>query len=94
MEVLDIPKKGIEYIAKRTSGLTLFWGGLTFVFVAILEFAFPKLIQTGIITPIKVHNLHSLGVGFFLVVFIISFIMVISFIKSLRYVKNHNPDFI
>ncbi len=93
MEVLNIPKKGIEYIAKRTSGLTLFWGGLTFVFVAILEFAFPKLIQIGIITPIKVHNLHSLGVGFFLVVFIISFIMVISFIKSLGYVKNHNSDF-
>lgn len=94
MEVLHIPKKGIEYIAKRTSGLTLFWGGLAFVFAAILEFAFPKLIQIGIITPLKVHNLHSIGVGFFLVVFIICFIMVISFIKSLKYVKKHGLDFI
>ncbi len=94
MEALHIPKKGIEYIAKRTSGLTLFWGGLAFVFAAILEFAFPKLIQMGIITPLKVHNLHSIGIGFFLVVFIIFFIMVISFIKSLRYVKKHSPDFI
>lgn len=94
MEALNIPKKGIEYIAKKTSGLTLFWGGLAFIVAAILELAFPKLIQAGIITPLKVHNLHSIGVGFFLVVFIICFIMVMSLIKSIKYVKNHSLDFI
>ncbi len=93
MEALSISRKGIEYIAKRTSGLTLFWGGLAFVFAAILEFAFPNLIQMGVITPLRVHNLHNIGVGFFLVAFIICFIMVISFVKSLKYVKRHAPDF-
>lgn len=94
MVSLDIPKKGIAFIAKKTSGLTLFWGGFAFVFTAIIELIFPKLIQAGIITPLKIHNLHSLGVGFFLVVFIICFIMVISFTKSLNYVKKHRSDFI
>ncbi|MHB1661248.1 MAG: hypothetical protein ACYCSQ_05195 [bacterium] len=93
MERLNIPKKGIEYIAKRTSGLTLFWGGLAFVLAAALEIAFPKLIQMGFITPIKVHNLHNLGVGFFLVIFIILFILATSFIKSLKYVKNNGSEF-
>ncbi|MHB8232106.1 MAG: urease accessory protein UreH domain-containing protein [bacterium] len=93
MERLNIPKKGIEYIARRTSGLTLFWGGLAFVFAAALEIAFPRLIQMGFITPIKVHNLHNLGVGFFLVIFIILFILTTSFIKSLKYVKNNGSEF-
>lgn len=94
MEVLDIPKMGIEYIAKKTSGLTLFWGGLAFVFAALLELTFPELAQVGLITPIKVHNLHSLGLGFFLVVFIICFIMITAFVKSFKYVKEHRLDFI
>ena len=93
MERLKIPKKGIEYIARRTSGLTLFWGGLAFVLAAALEIAFPKLIQMGFITPIKVHNLHNLGVGFFLVIFIVLFILTASFIKSLKYVKNNASEF-
>ncbi len=94
MERLKIPKKGIEYIARKTSGQTLFWGGLAFVVAASLEIAFPKLIQAGFITPIKVHNLHNLGVGFFLVIFIILFILTVSFIKSLKYVKNNSPEFL
>ncbi len=94
MERLNIPKKGIEYIARRTSGLTLFWGGLAFVLAAALEIAFPKLIQAGLVTPVKVHNLHNLGIGFFLVIFIILFILTISFIKSLKYVKNNGSEFL
>ncbi len=94
MERLKIPKKGIEYIARRTSGLTLFWGGLAFVLAAALEIAFPKLIQAGFVTPVKVHNLHTLGVGFFLVIFIILFILAASFIKSLKYVKNNGSEFL
>lgn len=93
MERLKIPKKGIEYIARRTSGLTLFWGGLAFVLAAALEISFPELIQMRFITPIKVHNLHNLGVGFFLVIFIILFILTASFIKSLKYVKNNSSEF-
>ncbi len=94
MVSLDIPKKGIAYIAKKTSGFTLFWGGFAFIFTAILELMFPQLIQAGIITPLKIHNLHSLGAGFFLVVFIICFVMTISFVKSLNYVKKHSLDFL
>ncbi len=94
MERLKIPKKGIEYIARRTSGLTLFWGGLAFVLAAALEIAFPKLIEAGFITPLKVHNLHNLGVGFFLVIFILLFILTTSFIKSLKYVKNNGSEFL
>ncbi len=94
MERLDISKKGIEYIARGTSGSTLLWGGMAFVLAAILEIAFPKLIEAGFITPLRVHNLHSLGIGFFLVIFIILFILTASFIKYLKYVKNNVSKFI
>lgn len=94
MERLNIPKKGIQYIARKTSALTLFWGGLCFVLAAVLELVFPKLLDIGFITPIKVHNLHNLGIGFFLVVFVVAGIMLISFIKTLRYVKNNSPKFL
>ncbi len=93
MERLKVPKKGIAYIARRTSGLTLFWGGLAFILAAIFEIIFPELIQLGFITPIKIHNLHTLGIGFFLVIFIVLFVMITSFIKSLKYVKNHSMEF-
>jgi sulfite exporter TauE/SafE len=94
MKRLKIPQKGIEYIARRTSGMTLFWGGIAFVIAAALEIAFPELIRAGFVTPVKVHNLHNLGVGFFLVIFIILFILSVSFVKSVRYVKNNEPEFL
>lgn len=93
MERLKVPRKGIEFIARQTSGSTLLWGGLAFIFAAILELIFPAVMETGILTPIKVHNLHSLGVGFFLAIFIIFFIMTASFIKSIKYVKTHIVEF-
>jgi sulfite exporter TauE/SafE len=94
MQKRNITEKGIQYVARKTSGLTLFWGGLSFIAAAILEFIFPQLIKIGIITPIKVHNLHNIGIGFFLVIFIVLIIMATSLVKSFNYVKKHEKDFI
>lgn len=94
MERLDISKKGVQYIARKTSALTLFWGGLCFVLAAIFELVFPELQSIGFVTPVKVHNLHILGAGFFLVVFIVAGIMSVSFIKTFRYVKNNASKFL
>ena len=94
MEKLKMGRKAVEYIARKTSGLTLFWGGLAFVSAAALELIFPELMNAGIITPVKVHNLHSLGVGFFLVIFVVLFILAVSFIKTLKYVKNNGNLFV
>ena len=94
MQKMNLSEHGIQFIAKKTSGLTLFWGGLSFILASILEIIFPQLIKIGIITPIKVHNLHNLGIGFFLVIFIIFIIMVVSFINSFKYVKQHAENFI
>ncbi len=93
MEKLSVSQRGIEFIARRTSGQTLFLGGLAFVLAAVLEISFPKLKGAGIITPVRIHNLHSLGIGFFLVILIIFVIMAVSFVRSLGYVKNHPSEF-
>lgn len=93
MERLKMTKKGVEYVAKKTSGMALLWGGIAFVMAAGLEIAFPRLMNSGIVTPIKIRNLHNLGIGFFLVVFVVMLIIVISFIKSVSYVKNNREAF-
>lgn len=94
MQKRNISKKGIQYIARKTSGLTLFLGGFSFILAAILELAFPKLINMGFVTPLYIHNLHNLGVGFFLVIFIVLIVAGASFVKSFNYVKKHENDFI
>ena len=54
-------------LARRMSGRTLLWGGLVFFLVGLAG-QFLPLGRLYVVTPIRVHNLHQLGVGFFLVV--------------------------
>lgn len=57
------------FIARMMSGRTLTGGGLGFTVVAIIGLLWPQgLARLVVETPIRVHNLHSLGVGFFLAV--------------------------
>ncbi|MCL4314566.1 MAG: hypothetical protein M1454_02415 [Candidatus Thermoplasmatota archaeon] len=62
-----INQDGIKYVAGGISRYVLKYGGFTFVIVGILVLGFPGLLDISFVTPLMVHNLHSLGIGFFLV---------------------------
>jgi hypothetical protein len=82
----------ISYIARKTSGRMLAYGGLVFLAAGIILFFFPSLYNYNIITPLKVHNLHSLGVGFFLVVIVVGVISIPSYKLAVREAKQIKPN--
>lgn len=80
----DLSKEGIAYVAKSVSRYVLTYGGYAFIIVGAAILAYPNLMNYGINTGIKVHNLDSLGVGFFLVVFSVIIIGYIGYRKSVK----------
>ncbi|MCL4404746.1 hypothetical protein M1583_02025 [Candidatus Marsarchaeota archaeon] len=78
-KVKKLTKKGIAFIARTISSDVLFYGGLTFVVAGALIEVFPQILTYGIITPLKIHNLHDLGVGFFIVIAVVVIIGAVSY---------------
>ncbi len=63
-----LTQQGIALVGKTITKTVLEYGGLAFVIGGIAILLYPPLLTYNIITPLKVHNLHSLGIGFFLVI--------------------------
>ncbi|MCL5405083.1 MAG: hypothetical protein M1125_04625 [Candidatus Marsarchaeota archaeon] len=83
-KVKGLTKKGMSFVARSISSDVLYWGGLAFVVAGLLIIAFPQILTFGVITPLKVHNLHDLGVGFFLVILVVVIIGIVSYFRSVR----------
>jgi hypothetical protein len=64
----NLTYQGIAVVGKTITKTVLEYGGLAFIIGGIAILLYPQLLTYNIITPIKVHNLHSLGIGFFLVI--------------------------
>ncbi len=80
-----LPDAVRAYVARKMSGRTLAGGGIGFVVVALLGLLFPTLIShLAVITPLHIHNLHNLGVGFFLAVILLFSVATWAFWKSVR----------
>ncbi|MGC8600819.1 MAG: hypothetical protein ACP5UU_02845 [Thermoprotei archaeon] len=62
-----LSKEGIAFVGKTITTYVLTYGGLAFIISGIAIIFDPWLLNWGINTGIKVHNLDSLGLGFFLV---------------------------
>jgi hypothetical protein len=77
-----LPGEAIRSIALTTAARTLLWGGCAFTLFGVSALAFPGLTEIGITTPLHVHNLHTLGLPFALVVFTVAGIGVTSFISA------------
>lgn len=77
-----LPPQAIRNIALTTAARTLTWGGCAFVLFGFLALAFPGLEDVGITTPLRVHNLHTLGLPFVLVLFSVVGVGVTSFISA------------
>lgn len=83
-KVKRVTEKGIQFIAKYIASNVLMYGGLTFFVAGGLILAFPQILSFAVITPIEVHNLHSLGVGFFIVILVVVVIGALSYRNSVR----------
>lgn len=59
---------GIAFVARGTSHYVLSYGGLAFVLAGIAAIAYPRIWDYNILTGIQIHNLHELGLPFFLVI--------------------------
>lgn len=79
-----INEEGIKYVAGGISKYVLKYGGLTFILVGVLVLGFPQLLNFSFITPIMVHNLHSLGIGFFLVLVSVVLFGIIGYRNSMK----------
>jgi len=80
----NLTKEGIAFISKYISKNVLYYGGIAFALAGILIIIFPSLLSFGINTGIKIHNLHNLGIGFFLVVLVVVVISIVSYYLGMR----------
>jgi hypothetical protein len=87
-KVKKLTIKGMQYIARYISSNVLYYGGLAFAVAGALILEFPQILSYGVITPIKVHNLHDLGVGFFIVIFVVVIIGIVSYIEGMKKVEK------
>lgn len=85
---LSLPQEVSQHIAKLTAARTLVLGGVLFFISGMLGLADPQLLSFNIVTPVKVHNLHNLNIGFFLVIAIVLGIGITTFlVETLKYKK-------
>jgi len=77
-----LPHEAIRNIALTTAARTLTWGGLAFLLFGLLGLAFPGLGDIAIRTPLRIHNLDTLGLPLLLLVFVVLGVGVTSFVSA------------
>lgn len=80
----NLTAKGIRVVSSGITRYVLTYGGIAFTVAGAFVLAFPGLDSISIITGIKIHNLDSLGIGFFLVVTVVVVIGLLGYVKSMR----------
>ncbi|MEM4058009.1 MAG: hypothetical protein QXZ12_04690, partial [Thermoplasmata archaeon] len=87
-----LTKEGIAFVGKSISTFVLEYGGIAFIVAGAFIVAFPSILNYGIVTGIKVHNLDDLNIGFFLVIIVV---IVLGFIGYKRAIDRatSNPMF-
>lgn len=82
--VKKLTKKGLQYVSRTISSDVLVYGGIAFFLGGIAILMYPGLINIGINTGIKVHNLDNLGIGFLLVIFSVVIVAFLSYRKAIK----------
>jgi len=77
-----LPPEAIRNIALTTAARTLTWGGIAFVLFGLFGLAFPGMADVAVRTPLRVHNLDTLGLPFLLLVFAVLGVGVTSFVSA------------
>jgi len=87
---LSLPSEVSKRIARATAARTLFFGGILFFIVGTLGLLKPELLEFSIKTPLKIHNLHNLDIGFFLVIVTVLGIGLSSMVfETIKYKKSY-----
>lgn len=84
----NLTAKGLQVVSSGITRYVLTYGGIAFFLAGILVLFFPALDNVSILTGIKIHNLNSLGIGFFLVVIAVVFIGMYGYISSMKLAKK------
>lgn len=79
-----LPRQGIRQIGLVTAARTLSWGGCAFLLYGIFGVAFPHAGAWAVTTPIRIPNLHVLGIPFLLLIVIVMGIGITSLISAMR----------
>jgi hypothetical protein len=89
MERRRLTAEDKQFVARKMSGRTLSGGGLAFMLTAVVGLLWPDwLNRLTLVTPIHVHNLHTLGVGFILAVPVLFGVAAWAFVQSTREVTR------
>jgi len=64
-----LPQEAIRKIGLLTAARTLLWGGCAFVVLGLIGAAFPGVADLAVTTPLRIHNLHTLGLPFLVLLF-------------------------
>ncbi len=83
-KIKKISLDGLKFIARYISSSVLLYGGVAFLVAGIAIIIFPQVLTFGVITPLKIHNLHDLGIGFFLVITVVVLIGIISYLRAVK----------
>jgi hypothetical protein len=77
-----LPQEAIRNIALTTAARTLTWGGLAFVLFGLFGLVFPGATDVAVKTPLRIHNLDTLGLPFLILVFAVLGVGVTSFVSA------------
>lgn len=64
-----LPPEAIRRIGLVTAARTLLWGGVAFILLGLAAAVFPGIADLAVTTPLRVHNLHTLGLPFLVLLF-------------------------
>ncbi len=83
-KIKKISMNGLQFIARYISSSVLLYGGATFVIAGIGVILFPQILTFEVITPLQIHNLHDLGLGFFVVISVVVIIGLVSYRNAMK----------
>ncbi len=86
-----LPAEAIRRVGLLTASRTLLWGGGAFVLAGLFGIVFPRLANMSFDSGVKVHNLHSIGLPFVLVVVVVIGVGFTSLIRETATLRRAAP---
>ncbi|QXJ33231.1 hypothetical protein [Saccharolobus shibatae] len=79
-----LTEEEMSYVARKTAGRVLYYGGLVFTMVGLLIIAFPVIDNFAISTGNPIPNLDAIDIGFLLVLSVVGIIGISSIILGIK----------
>ncbi|MEM3353654.1 MAG: hypothetical protein QXW16_06700 [Saccharolobus sp.] len=84
LRVKKLSEEQIAYVARKTAGRVLYYGGIVFIAVGLLIIGFPIIDNFAIPTGNPIPNLDAIDIGFLLVISVVGVIGITSIILGFR----------